>query len=254
VSGLGSPYGQPRHHIPNVGGSVILEADYRPKRMGEPMSTVVCSPISHRKISRCLVRTFGLVFARREEGGVPEEVRFATKGEFWPRGCSGGYSRRRYQRSEWRTWSTARPRPCGLARRTGMLLRAGGDRDARRLPRGHQRRTRTLAKHLPEEAGVRASAGKVSKGERLYEWACVALPDPDGAETGCWLADRGLFRGGQGGGRPGRVRGQKVGRLVPPRQPLHIGPRYLAVVRSITEHEERATKGGISSQKISILS
>jgi hypothetical protein len=129
-----------------------------------------------------------------------------------------------------------------------------GDRDARRLPRGHQRRARTLAKHLPEEAGVRASAGKVSKGERLYEWACVALPDPDGAETGCWLADRGLFRCSQGGGRPGRVRGQKVGRLVPPRQPLHIRPRYLAVVRSVTEHEERATKGGISSQKISTLS
>lgn len=35
---------------------MILESDHRPKRMGEPMSTVVCSPISHRKLDRLITR------------------------------------------------------------------------------------------------------------------------------------------------------------------------------------------------------
>jgi SRSO17 transposase len=57
---------------------------------------------------------------------------------------------------------------------------------------GHQRQARTLAKHLPKEAWFRASAGRGSKGERLYEWACVALPDPDSTqeEAGRWLLMR----------------------------------------------------------------
>jgi hypothetical protein len=52
MGGMGSAELQPRHHSPNVGGSVMLKADHRPKRMGEPMSTVVCSPISHQKLPR----------------------------------------------------------------------------------------------------------------------------------------------------------------------------------------------------------
>ncbi len=55
---------------------------------------------------------------------------------------------------------------------------------------GRQRRARTVAKHLPEEAWFRASAGKGSKGERLYDWACVPLSDPDGTQTGRWLLIR----------------------------------------------------------------
>jgi SRSO17 transposase len=42
---------------------------------------------------------------------------------------------------------------------------------------GRQRRARTLAKYLSEESWFRASAGKGSKGERLYDWTCVALPE-----------------------------------------------------------------------------
>jgi hypothetical protein len=53
-----------------------------------------------------------------------------------------------------------------------------------------QRRARTVAKSLPEEAWFRASARSGSKGERLYEWACVPLPGSDGAETGRWLPMR----------------------------------------------------------------
>ncbi len=56
--------------------------------------------------------------------------------------------------------------------------------------KGSQRQARTVAKRLAEEAWFRASAGKGSKGERLYEWACVALPDLNGAETGRWLLMR----------------------------------------------------------------
>jgi len=52
---------------------------------------------------------------------------------------------------------------------------------------GSQPQARTVAKHLSEEAWFRASAGKGSKGERLYEWAYVPLPHPDEEKTGRWL-------------------------------------------------------------------
>jgi hypothetical protein len=56
--------------------------------------------------------------------------------------------------------------------------------------KGRQRRVRTVAKSLPKEAWFEASAGKGSKGERLYQWACVPLPDPEEAETSRWLLMR----------------------------------------------------------------
>ena len=59
---------------------------------------------------------------------------------------------------------------------------------------GRQRQARTLAEYLPEESWVRASAGKGSKGERLYDWACVKLPEPEptdaGNGAGRWLLMR----------------------------------------------------------------
>src|SRR3712207_9358797 len=52
-----------------------------------------------------------------------------------------------------------------------------------------QRQARTVAKDfLPEEAWFGASCGRGSKGERLYEWACIALPNSDRTQqTGRWL-------------------------------------------------------------------
>jgi hypothetical protein len=47
---------------------------------------------------------------------------------------------------------------------------------------GRQRRVRTVAKRLAEETWFRAWAGRGSKGERLYEWAGVPLPDPEESE------------------------------------------------------------------------
>jgi SRSO17 transposase len=76
-----------------------------------------------------------------------------------------------------------------MARRAGMLLRAGGAGDPRCLPRRVPAAgADALAKHLSEEAWFRASAGRGSKGGRLYDWACVALPDLDSTEeAGRWL-------------------------------------------------------------------
>ena len=42
---------------------------------------------------------------------------------------------------------------------------------------GHQRQVGKVARSLSEESWVRASAGKGTKGERLYHWACVELPE-----------------------------------------------------------------------------
>lgn len=55
---------------------------------------------------------------------------------------------------------------------------------------GRQRQARTVTKSLPEGAWIRASAGRGSKGERLYDWACVQLPELDRAEVGRWLLVR----------------------------------------------------------------
>jgi hypothetical protein len=55
---------------------------------------------------------------------------------------------------------------------------------------GRQRQARTVTKSLPEGAWIRASAGRGSKGERLYDWACVQLPELDTAEVGRWLLVR----------------------------------------------------------------
>ncbi len=56
---------------------------------------------------------------------------------------------------------------------------------------GHQRQARTVANGLPEGAWVWASAGEGSKGERLYDWACVALSGAGAeGEAGRWLLAR----------------------------------------------------------------
>lgn len=44
---------------------------------------------------------------------------------------------------------------------------------------GRQRQVRQVAQSLPEGFWIRASAGKGSKGDRLYDWACVSLPESE---------------------------------------------------------------------------
>lgn len=60
---------------------------------------------------------------------------------------------------------------------------------------GRQRQAKTVARGLAQEAWTRASAGKETKGERLYDWACVALTSVDaekkaGCRAGRWLLVR----------------------------------------------------------------
>ena len=83
------------------------------------------------------------------------------------------------------------PGSCEVAEEAGKLVRAGGASYPGHLPRrvvsGRRARWQST---LPEEAWFRASAGKGSKGERLYDWACVPLPHPDEEKTGRWLLMR----------------------------------------------------------------
>jgi SRSO17 transposase len=123
--------------------------------------------------------------ARRGEAGVPEEVRFATKGEL-----AKGMLRRAFEAGVPARWVVA-DTVYGTARGLRGWLEERGRWYVLAVPaiqgvyhEGHQRQARTVAKHLPEEAWFRASAGRGSKGERLYDWACVALPDPEEAQTG----------------------------------------------------------------------
>jgi SRSO17 transposase len=129
--------------------------------------------------------------ARREEAGVPEEVSFATKGklakEMLRRAFEAGV------RARWVVADTVYGTARGLRgwleeQGCSYVLAVPGTRGVYHEER--QRQARTVAKSLPQEAWFRASAGNGSKGERLYDWACVPLPDLDGAETGHWLLMR----------------------------------------------------------------
>jgi SRSO17 transposase len=130
-------------------------------------------------------------FARREEAGVPKEVRFATKGklakEMLKRAFEAGVPARWVVADT--VYGTARGLRGWLEEQgCSYVLAVTGTHGV--YHEGCQRRARTVAKRLPAEAWFRASAGKGSKGERLYEWACVPLPDPDEAETSRWLLMR----------------------------------------------------------------
>ncbi len=152
---------------------------------------------------------------------------------------------------------------------------------------GFRRQARTVAKHLSEEAWFRASAGKGSKGERLYDWACVPLPDPDEAETARWLLmrrsieDRTEYAYYLAYG-PVETPVHELIRIVGRRWSIEdcfeaakgevgldgyevrkwdgwhrhvtlslVAHAFLVVLRSVAEYGEGAAKGGISSQRIS---
>jgi SRSO17 transposase len=126
--------------------------------------------------------------ARREEAQVPEEVKFATKGELAKR-----MLRRAFEAGVPAQWVVA-DTVYGTARGLRGWLEEERRSYVLAVPEtqgiyhaGCQRQARALAKRLPEEVWVRASAGAGSKGERLYDWACVSLPDPDTQKAERWL-------------------------------------------------------------------
>ncbi len=133
--------------------------------------------------------------ARRAEAGVPEDIRFATKGklakEMLERAFESGVPAR------WVVADTV----YGTARGLRVWLEEEGCSYVLAVPatrgvyhQGCQRQARTVARNLPKEAWERASAGTGSKGERLYDWACLTLPESeardDGHRAGRWLLIR----------------------------------------------------------------
>jgi SRSO17 transposase len=225
--------------------------------------------------------------ARRQEAGVPEGVRFATKGELAKEMLRGAFEAG--VPAHWVVADTV----YGTARGLRGWLEERGRWYVLAVPatqgvyhEGSQRQARTVAKGLAQEAWFRASAGKGSKGERLYDWACVPLPDPDEAKMGRWLLLRRniddpseyayyLAYG------PKETSADELTRIVGRRWSVEDGfeaakgevgldeyevrkwegwhrhitlcllaHAFLVVVRSVAEHEERAAnKGGISSQR-----
>jgi SRSO17 transposase len=153
---------------------------------------------------------------------------------------------------------------------------------------GHQRRVGKVARILSEEFWVRASAGKGTKGERLYDRACVELPESgmyrEEVRAGRWLVMRWSI-----------AEAEKIAYYLcygPAQTTVHelieiagrrwiiedcfeaakgnvgldeyevrkwdgwhrhvtlslLAHAYLAVVRSVAEYEEGAAKGGISER------
>jgi SRSO17 transposase len=226
--------------------------------------------------------------ARREEGRVPKKVHFATKGklakEMLKRAFGAGVPAR------WVVADTVYGTSRGLRgwleeQGCSYVLAVTGTHGV--YHKGRQRQARTVAKRLPEEVWFRASAGRGSKGERLYEWACVPLPDPDEAKTGRWLllrrsiedpaelayylaygpAETPVHELIRVAGRRWAVEEcfeQAKGEVGLDEYELRkwdgwhrhvtlcmLAHAYLAVVRSGAEHEERAAKRGTSSPRIS---
>jgi SRSO17 transposase len=128
---------------------------------------------------------------RREEAGVPERVRFATKGEL-----AKAMLRRAFEAGMPARWVVA-DTVYGTARGLRGWIEERDCYYVLAVPEtrgvyheGCQRQARTLAKSLPQEAWFRASAGSGSKGDRLYDWACLTLPDTETAGAGRWLLMR----------------------------------------------------------------
>ncbi len=125
---------------------------------------------------------------RREEAGIPQTVGFSTKGEL-----AKEMLRRAFEAAVPGRWVVA-DTVYGTARGFRRWLEERQRSYVVAVPAtqgvyhgGRQRQVRALAKMLPGEAWVRLSAGRGSKGERLYDWACVSLPDPDTQQAGRWL-------------------------------------------------------------------
>ena len=124
---------------------------------------------------------------RREEAGVPEEVRFATKGELAKEMLGRAFEAKVPAR--WVVADTV----YGTARGLRGWLEEQGCSYVLAVPgtkgvyhKDRQRQARSLAKDLPEKAWARASAGAGSKGDRLYDWALVSLPEPEEPSAGPW--------------------------------------------------------------------
>lgn len=134
---------------------------------------------------------------RRAEAGVPHKIRFATKGELAKEMLGRAFEAKMPVR--WVVADTVYGTARGLRgwleeQQCSYVLAVPATKGV--YHEGAQRQAQSLAKDLPAEAWERVSAGRGSKGERLYDWACVALPEPgasaeaEGHRAGRWLVVR----------------------------------------------------------------
>ncbi len=132
---------------------------------------------------------------RLSEAGVPEGVGFATKGELAKRMLQRAFEAE--VPAQWIVADTVYGMTRGLRgwlekRERSYVMAVTSSKGI--YYEGRQRRVGEVSRSLPEESWVRASAGKGSKGERLYDWACVALAESgmycEGLRAGRWLLMR----------------------------------------------------------------
>ena len=127
---------------------------------------------------------------RRAEAGVPEVVRFATKGELAQRMLARAFAAQVpvawvvgdtiYGGDELRHWLEEQRQPYALAVPcTHGLWTAGQQVEAQALVAG-----------VPESAWARLSAGEGSQGPRWYDWALLALPYDAPPGMAHWLLVR----------------------------------------------------------------
>jgi SRSO17 transposase len=115
--------------------------------------------------------------ARREDAGVPPDVRFATKGELAQTMLARAFAAA--VPAAWvtgdevygndgslRRWLEEEQRPYVLAVACSHVVWDGGV----------QVRVDALVGQIPDEAWQRMDVGAGSKGPRLYDWACARLP------------------------------------------------------------------------------
>ena len=138
-----------------------------------------------------LPQAWALDGERRREAGVPEAVAFATKPELAQRMVARALAAA--VPAAWvtgdeiygddgpfRRWLVEGNHP--------YVLAVAGSHPVWRS--GTQERADRLIATLPSEAWAPLSAGAGSQGERLYDWACLRLPDESAPGTAHWLLAR----------------------------------------------------------------
>lgn len=129
--------------------------------------------------------------ARRREAGVPNEVVFATKPQLAKRMLERAFAAGVPARwvtgdevygddAELRRWLEGEQHPYVLAVSCDHPLWEGGQ----------QTRADTMIGALGPEAWATLSCGAGSKGERLYDWACIRLPYESAGGMASWLLAR----------------------------------------------------------------
>jgi SRSO17 transposase len=226
---------------------------------------------------------------RLSEAGVPEGVGFATKGELakamLQRAFEAGVPAR------WVVADTVYGMTRGLRgwlekRQRSYVLAVTSSKSV--YHEGTQKQVGKVAQSLSEESWVRASAGKGTKGERLYDWVCVELPESgmyrEGVRAGRWLLMRRSITDPEEIAyylcyAPAQTTVDELIGIAGRRWVIEdcfeaakgevgldeyevrkwdgwhrhitlclLAHAYLAVVRSVAEDEEGAAKGGISSR------